>query len=127
MDNILEKGRAKEEGFFEPIFLNENGYIAEGAVSNIFFIKDEKMFTPKVSTDILNGVMRNFFIKHFDVEVALIKKDDLNDFDSGFITNSIMGYIEFEALGEFNFKRNKITKEFDKKLENLGFYYNHEQ
>lgn len=96
-------------------------------MSNIFFIKDEKLFTPKVSTGILNGVMRNFFIRQFDVEEALIKKDDLNDFDSGFITNSLMGYVEFEALGEFNFKRNKITKEFDKELENSGFHYNHEQ
>lgn len=32
-----------------------------------------------------------------------------------------MGYVEFEALGEFDFKRNKITTEFDKELENLGF------
>lgn len=121
MDNILEKRRAKSEGYFEPIFLNENGYIAEGAVSNIFFIRDRKLFTPKVFTGILNGVMREFFIKHFDVEEVLIKKDDLNDFESGFITNSLMGYVEFEALGEFNFKRNKITDEFDKELSKLGF------
>lgn len=121
MDNILEKRRAKEEGFFEPIFLNENGYIAEGAVSNIFFIKDEKMFTPKLSTGILNGVMRSFFIEHFDVEEVLIKKEDLEKFDSGFITNSLMGYMEFDSLGEFNFKRSKITNEFDKELREIGF------
>ena len=121
MDNILEKRRAKEEGFFEPIFLNENGYIAEGAVSNIFFIRDEKMFTPKLSTGILNGVMRSFFIEHFDVEEVLIKKEDLEKFDSGFITNSLMGYMEFDSLGEFNFKRSKITNEFDKELREIGF------
>ena len=121
MENILEKRRAKEEGFFEPIFLNENGYIAEGAVSNIFFIRDEKMFTPKVSSGILNGVMREFFIKHFDVEEVLIKKEDLEKFDSGFITNSLMGYMEFDSLGEFNFRRSKITNEFDRELRKIGF------
>lgn len=121
MDNILEKRRSKEEGFFEPIFLNENGYIAEGAVSNIFFIRDEKMFTPKVSTGILNGVMRSFFIEHFDVEEVLIKKEDLEKFDSGFITNSLMGYAEFDSLGEFDFRRSKITNEFDKELREIGF------
>lgn len=121
MDNILEKRRAKERGFFEPIFLNENGYIAEGAVSNIFFIKNEKLFTPKISVGILNGVMRDFFIKHFDVEEVFIKPEDLIDFDSGFITNSLMGYVDFDSLGDFNFKRNSLAKEFDKSLMDLGF------
>ena len=121
MENILEKRRATEKGYFEPIFLNENGYIAEGAVSNIFFIRDEKMFTPKLSTGILNGVMRSFFIEHFDVEEVLIKKEDLEKFDSGFITNSLMGYVEFDSLGEFNFIRSKITDEFDRELRKIGF------
>lgn len=121
MDNILEKRRAKERGFFESIFLNENGYIAEGAVSNIFFIKNEKLFTPKISVGILNGVMRDFFIKHFDVEEVFIKPEDLIDFDSGFITNSLMGYVEFDSLGDFNFKRNSLAKEFEKSLMDLGF------
>ncbi|WP_300409017.1 aminotransferase class IV [Lagierella sp.] len=122
MDNILEKRNSKENGFFEPIFFNEKGYITEGAVSNIFFIKKGKIFTPKISCGLLNGVMRDFFIKSFPVSEVLISKEDLQGFDSCFITNSLMGYVKVDSLGEFKFKEASIFEEFDKNLKLIGFF-----
>ncbi len=121
MDNILEKRKSREKGFFEPIFLNENGYITEGAVSNVFFIREGVIYTPKASCGLLKGVMRDFFINKFDVREVLIKKEDLESFESGFLTNSLMGYVEFDSLGGYSFARNPICKEFDEKLKEIGF------
>ncbi|MDO5018430.1 MAG: aminotransferase class IV [Lagierella massiliensis] len=121
MDNILEKKKSKEKGFFEPIFLNEKGYITEGAVSNIFFVRDNKIYTPKVESGLLNGVMREFFIKEFNVSEIFIKKHEIESFDSGFITNSLMGYIEIEQIGDCILKRLQLKKDFNERLKNIGF------
>lgn len=42
----------------EGLMLTENGELAEGIVSNLFFIKDKKLYTPDVGTGILPGITR---------------------------------------------------------------------
>ncbi len=49
---------ARKEGFDEPLFLDTNGFIAEGAVNNIFVIKNKTIYTPKLKT-ILGGITRD--------------------------------------------------------------------
>ena len=39
-DSILAKRQARAEGIDEPIFCNMQGQLTEGAVSNLFFIKN---------------------------------------------------------------------------------------
>jgi branched-chain amino acid aminotransferase len=53
---------ARESGFDEPLFLDKNGYIAEGAVNNIFIVKGKCLYTPK-SGNILGGITRDTIIK----------------------------------------------------------------
>lgn len=43
-DNILEKRKAKKEGYEEPVFLNTKGELAEGATTNLFFCEKWKDF-----------------------------------------------------------------------------------
>jgi branched-chain amino acid aminotransferase len=54
----------------ELIFLNQDGYVAEGSVSNIFIVKGKQLLTPCAASGILKGVTR-------DVVIALAKKRGL--------------------------------------------------
>ena len=45
-DSILAKRKALVEGIDEPIFCNMQGQLTEGAVSNLFFIKNGRLYTP---------------------------------------------------------------------------------
>ncbi|MDO8282053.1 MAG: branched-chain-amino-acid transaminase [Thermodesulfovibrionia bacterium] len=58
LNNILAKIEAKERGAYEAIMLNYSGYITEGTISNIFFVKNRTLYTPEVSVGILNGITR---------------------------------------------------------------------
>ena len=40
------------------------GFISEGAVSNIFFIKNGIIFTPKIKCGLLPGIVRDFIIQN---------------------------------------------------------------
>lgn len=90
-DNIIEKRKAKAEGFDEVIFLNERGELAEGAVSNIFLKKGDVYYTPPLTAGILNGTMREFVIENYNVVEKTIFPDEIKEFDEIFITNALMG------------------------------------
>lgn len=62
LNNILAKIEAKKEGAFEAVMPNYRGYVAEGTVSNIFFVKDDVLYTPSLSVGILNGITRGLIL-----------------------------------------------------------------
>ncbi|MGH7230245.1 MAG: D-amino-acid transaminase [Nitrospiraceae bacterium] len=57
LSNVLARQRAKEAGAFEAIFVRE-GWITEGAVSNVMVVRDDILVTPQQGEWILSGVTR---------------------------------------------------------------------
>ena len=90
-DNIFEKRKASLIGYDEPIFLNTKGQLTEGATTNIFFIKNNKIITPELSCGMLDGTIRKYIINKYDVKEKVVYPDEINDFDEMFLTNSLMG------------------------------------
>ena len=60
--NVIARMEAAEKGLDETIILNDEGYIAEGGGSNIFFVRDSKLVTPSVNSGIIPGVTREVVI-----------------------------------------------------------------
>lgn len=109
-ENFYEYNKANKEGFNEVVFLNIYGNIAEGATSNIFIIKDKKIYTPKISDGILPGVVRNWVIKNFRVCEKHLDKEDLYSADEVFITNSILGIMKIVQFEEKKYNTNVVEK-----------------
>ncbi len=112
-DNILEKRQSKLLGFDEPIFLNSQKQITEGATSNIFFVKKNKIYTPALTCGLLNGTLRKYIISNFEVKEEEIYLEDLKNFEEVFLTNSLFGImpvvkIETETK-KYEFKNKKIS------------------
>lgn len=123
IENIIEKNKIIKLGFNEVLFLNESGYIAECSMSNIFFIKNKKIYTPCIDSGILNGIIRAWIIKNFKVVEGHYTLDDLYNADAAFLTNSLMGIM---SVKEFNQKKftdknivNKIKDSYFELLEEL--------
>lgn len=94
LNNILAKRELGNEANVEGIFLTNSGYIAEGIVSNIFWVKEEKVYTPSIDTGILNGITRQYVLAllekwNISYEEGHYQPDDLLKSDECFITNSI--------------------------------------
>ena len=98
MGNFMAKRDAKLEGAFEPIFYNQNNIITEGAIRNIFFIKENVIYTPSTKLGILNGITRQKIIelsksKGYKVETLPINFDTINSMDEAFITSAGIGIL----------------------------------
>lgn len=109
-DCILEKRRAASLNADEQIFLNSKGELCEGTTTNIFFVRNRNIYTPPVSCGLLPGVMRRFVMENFNVTECILKKEDILLMEECFVTNSLMGIMPVNSLGEQTFYRGQITE-----------------
>ena len=58
LNNVLAKLEARNAGADEAIMLNTAGYVAEGAVNNVFVVQCGCLLTPLTSDGALAGVTR---------------------------------------------------------------------
>ena len=108
-----------KNGYDEVLFLNENGLVTEGSISNIFLVKGNIIYTPKAESGLLPGVVRNFIIDEFNVIEKEIVLDDLFNADEIFITNSLLGVMKISKLEDKIFEKNKITIAIREKYEEI--------
>ncbi len=89
-----ELARARENGFFDIIFINERDEVTEGAITNIYIEKEGMIITPPVSSGLLPGTIRTNLIKnHVAVEETFFM-DDLVKSDEVYISNAVIGFQE---------------------------------
>lgn len=112
LNNVLGKRELRETPNVEGIFLTEQGYVAEGIVSNIFWVKDDVVYTPSVGTGILNGITRQFIIKGLEsIGTPLCEgfytQKDLLDATEVMITNSSQEVIPVKSISDSAFLGNE--------------------
>ncbi|MEF8808125.1 aminotransferase class IV [Natronomonas sp.] len=90
----LELRRASREGYQpdEALMRDTDGYLAEGATSNVFFVDDGILRTPAEGS-VLPGITRETVIElaeeeDFTVDSGQYTIDDLRGADEAFLTNS---------------------------------------
>jgi 4-amino-4-deoxychorismate lyase len=108
-DNILEKRLATKRGIDEPIFVNTKNEICEGACSNLFFVKNGKIFTPTLSCGLLAGTMRRYVMANFEVQETIITPEMIDSFEEIFLTNALMGIMPVAKWGEYTYSSHKVT------------------
>lgn len=117
-DCIMEKRHAKEMGIQEPIFLNTKGEIAEGATTNVFFIKDNQIIAPPLSCGMLPGIMREYLYSTYSIKEQIILPEDIGEFDEMFLTNSLLGIMPVAKLGSHIFPSMNTGKKLLQELYN---------
>ncbi|TYS61804.1 aminodeoxychorismate lyase [Sutcliffiella horikoshii] len=105
LNNLLGKREIGPQLDVEGIFLTQEGFVAEGLVSNVFWIKGDIVYTPSISTGILNGVTRNFILLlcsflNLEVKEGKFPLVDLLGADEVFITNSTQEIIRINKLDD---------------------------
>lgn len=102
-DCLREKHLAHERGVDEPVFLNTKGMIAEGATTNVFFVKNGDIFTPSVECGLLPGIMRDYICRENQVWEKDIYPEEIKEFEEMFLTNSLLGVMPVVTLGKYRF------------------------
>ncbi len=94
LNPFLAKMEMKKKGYDDVIMLDANGFVAEGATSNVFFVKGNDVMTP-TTTNALPGITRISVIELLTdmghkVEERNIKPKEFPGVDEAFYTGSVV-------------------------------------
>lgn len=103
LNSLLAYRELEERGASEGIQLTADGNVAEGAVSNLFFVVDGELWTPSVETGILPGITRGWVIEQaremdLSVREGLFTLQDLSSAQEAFTTSSVVGLIPAKSI-----------------------------
>ena len=97
LNNIFAFREAVQEGAVEAVMLNTEGWVAEGASSNIFIIqRDGRLMTPHLDVGLLEGVTRRFVLwlaRRYDLPCReeWLQPEDVLRAEECFLTSSLKG------------------------------------
>lgn len=84
---VLASVDFKSKNFDDCLILNERNEICEGASSNIFWIKNNTVFTTPLSSGCVNGVLRTVLSGLTQVHEKTLWENELLQADEVFLTN----------------------------------------
>jgi D-alanine transaminase len=92
LPNVLAKQQAQEANVFEAIFIKD-GFVIEGATSNIFLVKDGQLRTPERNNFVLSGVTQQQIINLAQdqgqtVQFVPISLNELHEADEVFLVGT---------------------------------------
>jgi para-aminobenzoate synthetase / 4-amino-4-deoxychorismate lyase len=93
-----ELSSCRENGYFETIFMNTEGEITEGAISNIIIKRGDVYMTPPLSSGILPGTYREFLLRSREIPLKeqTLRKPDILSAEKIFIINSVIKMLPAE-------------------------------
>jgi branched-chain amino acid aminotransferase len=105
LNNILAVREAQARGAEEPVLLNHEGFLAEGASTNIFLVRGGALATPPLAAGILAGITREVVLElaaSLSVPAAAqpLHLDDLLAADEAFLTSTTRELVPIRQVDE---------------------------
>ncbi len=117
LPSILAHRYALKKKAHEAFLIDHRGRVTEGSMSNVFFVKRGKVFTPKKY--ILEGTVRRLVIKETRAKQTTIKYRDLSKMDEVFITSTTKGILPVTKINGKKVGDGKVGPVTKKLLSNL--------
>ena len=102
----LAYNEAQKQGTFEGLLLNTKGFLCEGSRTNIFFVKNNKLFTPSRDCGCLAGITRGTVLKlakrgGIKICEKQIHPELIYKAEEIFLTNSLMEIMPLVKIGKY--------------------------
>jgi branched-chain amino acid aminotransferase len=104
LPNVLAIREARAAGAYEAFLLDEDGFVTEGASSNVFAVRGGAVVTPPLAAGILEGVTRGLVLRlarsiGIPAEETPLRAEDLEGADEVFLTSTIREIVPVVRLG----------------------------
>ena len=112
---VLCANEAREKGIDDCLMLNSENNIIESANSNVFYVKEGVIYTPKLSEGCVDGTMRNLIMNlkqlTFQIQETKVELEQLFSADEVFLTNSIQGVRWVASIKDSVFQQQKVSQQ----------------
>ena len=111
---IILTNNTKKEKWNDAVILNAYGRLCDSTIANIFFIKDEVIYTPALTEGCIAGIMRKHVIDSIAGRYKIAKGqftiEDMLAADEIFLTNSIYNLRWVQSFGEKKYSNHLTQK-----------------
>lgn len=123
LEQVLARAEWDDENIPEGLLLDQQGFLIEGTMSNVFLVQRMKLVTPDLRQCGVAGVMRARLLElaadaGIRTEVRSVLVDDLYNAQEVFVCNSIIGIWPVLRIGNQNFTIGNITRRLQGLLQN---------
>jgi branched-subunit amino acid aminotransferase/4-amino-4-deoxychorismate lyase len=113
--SLLSYREAKLGGYDEGIMLTTKDHVSEGSYCNLFWTRNNELFTPSLDSSILEGVTRNKIIEVCNTLNIKINENkylikDLEACDNLYISSSTRGLLFVSKLNNRIFREDTFNK-----------------
>jgi branched-chain amino acid aminotransferase len=103
--NTVARIEVAKRGQDEALLLNEDGYIAEGGGSNIFFVRSGRLVTPAPNSGLIPGVTREVIIglaNNLDIGLSegIVGKAAFKQSQEAFMTNALIEVMPVTSISD---------------------------
>ena len=121
LGNVMANEFAMQQDCFETLFVRD-GIITEASHCNVFFIKDETVFTHPANQYILNGITRQIVIDLCNkLKIKLIEKgvafSDIENYEEAFLTGTSTQIASIKNINNHFFYQSDEIGEITKTLQ----------
>ena len=101
--------QARIEKWNDALVTNPQGNIIESTIANVFWVKDDIIYTPPISEGCIAGVMRRHLMREWgNVQEMPLTATELNNADEVFLTNAIRNIKWVGIIGDKKYKADKV-------------------
>ena len=123
LESVLAAAELNDEKFAEGIMLDEEGYVIEGTRSNLFLVRNDKLYTPDLTKCGVAGLQRDRIIDYarqhkIVCKITELTMDDLQAADEIFMVNSVIGLWPVRELPRFSCKQFPVSLQIQDWLNN---------
>ncbi len=93
----------------DALLLNTNYMLADASIANIFFVNNQKLYTPALTQGCIAGVMRRWLIENYNAVETSVSIQDLLDADEVFLTNAVYGLRWVKQFREKTYSHSMIS------------------
>ena len=123
INSTLARIEAQKNGCDEALILNAKGEICEASSANIFWKKDDIIYTPADDCGLLKGIAREILLETWQVKQVHASLETLKNADSIILCNSIRGAMAVNHLAPNGWKWNNNSLEEQANAILKGFDY----
>lgn len=122
LEQVLARNEWQDPDYQEGLLLDIHGHIIEGTMSNIFWYKNNTLFTPALAASGVAGVMREIVMQlakqqAISIKMGLWPVTELLDAEEIFITNSLIGIWPVSYILNKIFQAGPVTQQLQSVLQ----------
>jgi aminodeoxychorismate lyase len=124
LPQVLARAEADQAGADEALFLNSDGFVAEGTSSNVFWVKHGVIYTPPLMTGILPGVTRAIVFEiatgfGIPIREKNTRPGEFARADGIFLSLTSLGIVEVNILDGRAMQRSPLIAQIQKAYNDL--------